>query len=70
MKTRITQLTITPEGASLFDDRSTYIDIDDEGDGEFVKVAQYSRTAGIAIDAKEWPAIRAAIDRLFEECKR
>lgn len=70
MKTRITQLTVTPDGASLFGDRSTHIEIDDEGDGEFVKVVQYSRTTGIAIDASEWPVIRAAIDRLFEKCNK
>lgn len=70
MKTRITQLTVAPEGADLYDERSTRIDIDDEGGGEFVKVTQYSCATGIQIDANEWPVIRAAIDRLFEECNK
>lgn len=70
MKTRITQLTVSAEGADLYDDRSTHIEIDDEGGGEFIKVVQYSRTTGIAIDENEWPVIRDAIDRLFKECKK
>ena len=70
MKTRITQLTVAPDGADLNDDRSTHIEIDDEGGGEFIKVTQYSCATGIKIDVNEWPVIRAAIDRLFEECNR
>lgn len=54
----------------MHDERSTHIDIDDEGDGEFIKVAQYSRTTGISIEPGEWPVIRAAIDRLIEECNK
>lgn len=70
MKTRITQLTVSPEGASLFDDRSTIIEIDDEGGGEFIKVVQISVSGDIRFDPDEWPVIRAAIDRLFEECNK
>lgn len=68
MKTRITQLTVSPDGASLFDDRSTIIEIDDEGGGEFIKVVQTHGSSDIRFDPEEWPVIRAAIDRLIEEC--
>lgn len=69
MRTRITQLTVAPEGADLCDDRSTHIEIDDEGGGEFIKVVQPHGSADIRIDANEWPVIRAAIDKMIKECK-
>ena len=68
MKTRITQLTVAPEGADLYDDRSTHVSIDDEGGGEFIKVSQPSCAAEIRFDTAEWPIIRAAIDNIFEVC--
>lgn len=70
MKTRITQLTVAPEGADLYDDRSTHIEIDDEGGGEFIKVVQPCGNAEIRIDPSEWPVIRRAIDKLFKECNK
>ena len=68
MKTRITQLTVAPDGADLYDDRSTQIEIDDEGGGEFIKVSQPSCAAEIRFDANEWPAIRDAVNNLIKEC--
>lgn len=70
MKTRITQLSVAPEGADLYDDRSTHIEIDDEGGGEFVKIVQPANGADIRIEPAEWPTIRAAIDSMIEACKR
>lgn len=70
MKTRITQLTVAPEGADLCDDRSTHIEIYDEGGGEFIRVVQPHGSDDIRIEPDEWPVIRAAIDRLFEECNK
>ena len=70
MKTRITQLTVAPEGANLYDERSTQIEIDDEGDGEFIKIVRPDGSDDMRIDVDEWPAIRAAIDRLIEECRK
>ena len=70
MKTRITQLTVAPEGAGLYDDRSTIIEIADEGGGEFITVTQPDANAEIRIDADEWPAIRAAIDKMVKGCNK
>lgn len=69
MKTRITQLTVAPEDADLYDDRSTHVSIDDEGGGEFITISQPETTADIRIDLDEWPAIRAAVNKLTKECK-
>ena len=70
MKARTTQLTVAPDGAVLYDDRSTQISIDDEGGGEFVKVVQPFNGAEIRIDADEWPYIREAINNMIKECKK
>lgn len=69
MKTRITQLSVAPEGADLYDERSTHIEIDDEGSGEFVKVVQPLNGAEIRIDPEEWPCIREAINNMIEDIK-
>lgn len=70
MKTRITKLTVAPEGADLYDERSTHIEIYDEGGGEFIKVIQTHGSADIRFDPGEWPVIRAAINSLFDECNK
>lgn len=70
MKTRITQLTVAPEGADLYDDRSTHVSIDDEGGGEFVKIVQPAGGPDIRIDVDEWPVIRAAIDKMVDAVRR
>lgn len=70
MKTRTTKLTVSPEGADLYDDRSTHIEIYDEGGGEFIRVFQPNGSDYIRIEPDEWPVIRAAIDKLFKECNK
>ena len=70
MKTSITQLTVAPEGADLHDDRSTHIEIYDEGGGEFIKVVQPHGSDDIRIEPDEWSVIRAAIDKLIKECNK
>ena len=70
-ETRVTQLTVMPKGGTTYSDMATYIAIDDEAAGEFVTLSQ-SRDSGAAkvrIDADEWPALRAAIDRMIAECR-
>jgi hypothetical protein len=59
-------LIVMPKGASILDERATRISLDDEGGGPFVVVKQEGRNDNaIAIDAKEWPAIRGAIQRML-----
>jgi hypothetical protein len=45
--------------------------IDDNGAGEFVTVRESIPTMEgvLSIDVSEWPALRAAIDRLIAECR-
>lgn len=56
---------VTPQGAPIYDERATRVEIEDEGAGAFVVVSQ--ERGRIAIDAKEWPAIQRAIDTMMAQ---
>jgi hypothetical protein len=49
----------------------TEIEIVDEAAGEFLKVSQCSEhhEGSIKIDAEEWLTLKAAIDKMFKECR-
>jgi hypothetical protein len=49
----------------------TEIEIIDEAAGEFLKVSQCSEhhEGSIKIDPEEWPTLKAAIDKMFKECR-
>jgi len=71
MITRVTKLTITPDGEPLFSEHATDVLIDDIAAGEFVVVEQRADGMGkIAIDPDEWPMIRAAINRMVKGCQK
>ena len=71
MITRVTKLTITPDGEPLFSNQATDVLIDDEAAGEFVVVEQRADGMGkIAIDPDEWPTLRAAINRMVKGCQK
>lgn len=71
-ETRTLSLIVVPPGYEIFSEMATTIEITDESGGEFVQVKQPSRTdgSGIAIEPKEWPVLRAAIDRMIEQCRQ
>jgi len=67
---RITQMTIAPEGEHIFSEMATVISIDDEAIGEYLIIEQPCReNANIAINPEEWDVIRATIDQMFAEIK-
>ena len=70
-RTRITQLTVVPEGEPSFSEMGTTVEIENEAAGEFVVVAQNARTdmGKITINPEEWPALRAAINQMIEQCE-
>ena len=71
MITRVTKLTITPDGEPLFSEQATDVLIEDIAAGEFVVVEQRADGMGkIAIDPDEWPVIRAAINRMVRGCQK
>ena len=71
-RTILGQLMVIPDGKTWADEGVTIIGIDDEGGGAFVTVRQEENlnTNEIRIDPDEWPAVRAAINRMVRECGR
>ena len=71
-RTIISQRRVIPSGKTFNDEGVTIIDMDDEGGGAFVTVRQEEalNTNEIRIDPDEWPAVRAAINRMVRECGR
>lgn len=68
MKTRITQITLTP--GELFHERAFTISVIDEGGGEFLEVKSLDTCQTIRVDDDEWPHLREAIDRMFGEIEK
>ena len=71
-ETRVLSLIVLPEGESIFSEQATIIRIEDDAAGEYICVEQHAdrSVAGkIEIDTGQWPALRAAIDRMILECR-
>ena len=68
--TIITKLCVVPSGKPIYDEAATLVGLDDEGGGLFVTIRQEDNldTNEVKIDPEEWPAIRAAVNRMVREC--
>lgn len=64
---RTTQVTLTPKGDPIFSEHAMHLRIVDEAAGEFVEIAQ--EEGAIQIDREEWPYLRAAITKMFKQCR-
>ena len=60
---QITRVSLRYEGEPLFSEMNTNIEIEDESCGQFILLTQ-ERKYGIAIDGREWPMLREAIDEM------
>lgn len=71
-RTITTQRRVIPSGKTMDDDAVTIIGMADEGGGAFVTVRQEEQLNAneIRIDPDEWPAVRAAVNRMVRECGR
>ena len=73
IETRVVKVMIAPKGERIFSEMATFVEIEDESAGEFVKVSQpiTDRSAEFAvfINKDEWPHIRDAIDNMIKECR-
>lgn len=69
--TKVSSITVAPEGEPIFSEMATVVSLSDEGGGMFVEVCQSARSdlGKIAIDPGEWPELKAAIDRMIAECE-
>ena len=64
-------MAVLPEDQPIFSELATTVTIVDEAGGEFVEVEQSGHVdlGKIQISGDEWPALRAAIDTLLEQCR-
>ena len=67
-----TKLCVVPSGKPIYDEAATLVGIDDAGGGLFVTIRQEDNldTNEVKIDPEEWPAIRAAVNRMVRECAK
>jgi hypothetical protein len=70
-ETRTISIVVLPTGAEIFSERATTVSICDDAGGEFVEIEQPAslQPGKIKLDPEEWPMLRAAIDRMIEECR-
>ena len=70
--TLTTKLCVVPSGKPIYDEEATTVGLDDEGGGLFVTIRQEDNldTNEVKIDPEEWPAIRAAVNRMVRECAK
>ena len=63
---------VGPVGSPIYSELVTEVAIVDEAAGEFVEVRQNGRTdiGTICIEPREWPALRAAINRAVRACRK
>jgi len=74
-ETRTLKIAVLPKGEPLFSEEATTVEIMDEAAGEFLEIKQQSdRTENVSqailVNDYEWPALRAAIDRMIKECRQ
>lgn len=73
IETRVVKVMIAQKGERIFSELSTFVEIDDEAAGEFVKVSQplthKSAEFAVFIAKEEWPHIRDAIENMINQCR-
>lgn len=71
LQARVTRIVVVPANEPLFSERATAVEIVDESAGELVEVEQHGDVSlgKIQINPEEWPALRAAINRLVRDCR-
>lgn len=70
-QTRITRMTILPEGDPIFSEIPTHIEVEDEAAGEFLVIRQCNETTrpdsnSVSITPEEWPMVKAAVDQMMD----
>ena len=70
METRQTRIHVAPTGEPIHSDKEFTVEIDSDcSGGEFVTVTEGSGVNTIEINPYEWPALKAAIDKMVGECR-
>lgn len=70
-ETRVTRLTVVPQGEPIYGELATHVEIVDEAAGEFVEISKTTLVGRevVGIDPVEWPALRDAIQKMISECR-
>lgn len=70
-ETRTVAIMVMPKDEAVYGERATTIRVEDNAAGEFVEVEQHGADGlgKVQINPEEWPALRAAIDRMILECR-
>ena len=70
-ETRVTRIVVSPPNEPTYSEMTTTVEIQDESGGEFVEVSQRGDPGigTIQISPEDWPALRAAINRLVRACR-
>ena len=70
-ETRTLKVGVCISGKPIFDNSMTQIEIVDEVAGEFLEITQASDSieGKIRIEKSEWPTLKAAIEKMFKECR-
>ena len=71
---RVTRIHLVQPNEPIFAPYSYTIEIEDEAAGEFIVVTDQNdnepKPNAICIDPRDWPFLRAAIDRMIYECAK
>lgn len=71
-ETRVTRLHVVPPNEPIFHEMATTVEVVDDASGEHIKVQQFGShddAGALYIDPAEWPALRAAINRMVKQCR-
>ena len=68
-ETRFTKLHVIHEGETVATEYGFSVGINDDGAGEYVTVRGMVTGNPIFISPGEWPALRAAIDKMIGDCR-
>jgi hypothetical protein len=73
--TRVTRVTVLPEGEPIYSELATNISIVDEVAGEFVEIEQQSdkhdpTPQRITVTTEEWPVLRGSIEEMLKLCNK
>ena len=62
---------VLPDGAPIYGDATTSINIADEGGGEYLEIVQHPDDGRqvIKLDETDWPFVRECIDNMFAQIR-
>jgi hypothetical protein len=71
-ESRVIKVIVAPKGEPIFSSLATFIEIDDEAAGEYVKITQPTRheDGNVCFDRDEWELVKLEVDKAFANCRK